>query len=545
MSCSSKYLQKIFLLNLVLIIAAYNCPLFIPQVHPMPKTPMLDGDMPVDDSVDFSSVSTGRETTSTGAVSPPAAEEAPGVELVMRDADLSVCPRPMLVHKGHKHISLGDLHGNVMKLIYTLIEEGFLDISERDYGVLNAIYNKEPQKLYAGDIDYVKTIVHRAKVNNDKSLTLIGDELAERGMNDFWMLLVLKRLHEAQVDMDILLSNHSVEFLNRSSGGTATIIPAHSRSYHNMEVLIANGIISDAEVQEIINQHYLPMVKALRYSISEKGALTIYTHAPVGLETVEALALKLGVDYDEKTPDSVMRTIDNINKNLSELFATGHMATLLLDEGKAPARIMGKKIPMPHAYPFIRLIWNRQLGPELRMKSKDGLFEITDVHGHVGRGSITTEDGTPSPNHQNMDNNFGKEAGVFHAKMGSRVEHFTRRSPDSPVDAIKYQLYTTLAEIKSHTMDASVTAFIIAQELLISGTTDKVGLLAIKAGLEGLLGELRAEGCAKTVEARESVADGVAGCGARFFKKGPVETKEQAGKLLVAAPAGVQCGSVV
>ena len=516
----------------------------------MPKLTIPDGDMQVDERVDFSSVSTGSETPSTGSLTPSSFEDQAVIELVIRDADLSICPKPMLVHKGHKHISLGDLHGNVMKFIYTLIEEGFLDIGEREYGVLNAIYNKEPQMLYVGDLDYFKAILHRAKVNNDKALTLIGDELADRGKNDFWMLLVLKRLHEAQVDIDVLLSNHNVDFLNRRSGGKGIIMDFQTPSYHNMEVLIANGIISDLEVQEIINLHYLPIVKALRYSISEKGELTIYTHAPVGLETVEALALKLGVDYDEKTSYSVMRTIDNINKKISELFATGHMTPMLIEEGLATVLLMGKKIPMPIASPFMRLIWNRHLGPELRMKSKNGAFEITDVHGHVGRGSVKKEDGALSPNHQNTDNNFGKEAAIIHAKMGSRVEHFTRRSPDSPVDAIKYQLYTMMAEIKSLTMEAGIAAFLISQELLISGTTDKVGLLAIKTSLEGLLGELvfsdsRAKGCAKTIEASEPVFVGAAVCGARFFKKARLETPAPAVELSETASAAVQCATVV
>ena len=406
------------------------------------------------------------------------------IQIAERDADLSICPKPLDVDKEHKHISLGDVHGNVMKLIYTLIEEGFLVIEEKEYYSLNYIYETSPDELDRTDINMFKDILDSAKVNKDKSITIIGDELSDRGNNDWFMLLLLKKLHEAQLDIDILISNHSVDFIRRISRIGGSIDPAVTSSYENMKILYANGIISSDEILDVVTNHYILMVKALNYSISLEEELTIYSHAPVGLETVEALARKLNVDYDEKNPASIMRTIDNINKKTNELLVNGELAQLLKQEADSVYSLINGKAPIPPEYPFIRLIWNRGLGKELRMKSKDGSFEIKDVHGHIGRGPIMAEDGLPSPNHQNLDNYFGKGSNAQKAAIGSRIQHFTRRSPENPVNTLKYQLHAILAEIKVFKTDRTMDEFIAEQELLISNAADKERLLKIKVIVE-------------------------------------------------------------
>ena len=66
---------------------------------------------------------------STDVSSPPAAEKDIKTLIAKREADLSICPEPLDVDKEHQH----DLHANAMKLIYTLIEEGFLTLSKKNY----------------------------------------------------------------------------------------------------------------------------------------------------------------------------------------------------------------------------------------------------------------------------------------------------------------------------------------------------------------------------------------------------------------------------
>jgi len=418
----------------------------------------------------------------------PQPKKKSGAEIVERAADLSTCPKPLQVDADHKHISLGDLHGNAMKLIYTLIEEGFLELSDKDYDILNYIYELEPDELDADDLDSFKSILDSAKVNNEKSITLIGDELADRGNNDWFMLLLLKKLHEAHVDVEVIISNHSVEFIRKLSGVSASIDNSVTRSYANMEIFVLKDLIAKEDIYDIFTNHYIPMVKALSYSISNKEELTIYSHAPIGLETIEAISLKLKVDYDETTQASLMRTIDNINKKIKELFISGELVTILKLEGEAAfaAKVINANVPIPIEYPLIRLVWNRELGSELRMKSKDGSFEIKDVHGHIGKTPIMAEDGLPSPSHQNLDNNFGKSSDARRARVGSPINHFTRRSPDTPEYSLKYQLSAILAEIKDAKIDHTMDEVLAEQEILLNNTDNKDRLLEIKVILERL-----------------------------------------------------------
>jgi len=423
---------------------------------------------------------------------PPQPEKKTGAQIFERAADLSICPKPLQVDADHKHISLGDLHGNAMKLIYTLIEEGFLELSEKNYDILNHIYESEPDELDTHDLYIFKSILDSAKVNNDKAITLIGDELADRGNNDWFMLLLLKKLHEAHVNVEVLISNHSVEFIRKLSGISASIDHSVTRSYANMEIFVAKGVIGKKDIYDIFTNHYIPMVKALSYSISNKEEMTIYSHAPIGLETIEAIALKLKVDYDETTKASLMRTIDNINKKIKELFISGEFVTILKLEGDAAfvAKVINANVPIPIEYPLMRLVWNRDLGSELRIKSKDGSFEIKDVHGHIGKMPIMAEDGLPSPSHQNLDNNFGKSSDARIARVGSPINHFTRRSPDTYEYSLKYQLSVILAEIKDAKIDHTLDAVIAEQEILLSNTDDKDRLLEIKVILERLHNDL-------------------------------------------------------
>lgn len=127
------------------------------------------------------------------------------------EADLNICPRA--INHPHSHVSIGDIHGNALKLIYTLIEEGVLHLSPNQYGALRDIYYKSTDKLTSEDLAKFRQIITEARINKKRAITLIGDELADRGQNDYFTLLVLKKLHNENTDINIMLSNHSVEFI--------------------------------------------------------------------------------------------------------------------------------------------------------------------------------------------------------------------------------------------------------------------------------------------------------------------------------------------
>ncbi|MDI9818309.1 MULTISPECIES: Dot/Icm T4SS effector Wip [unclassified Legionella] len=349
--------------------------------------------------------------------------------LKYREADLNHCP--LAIESPCTHISLGDLHGNALKLIYILIEERILQFSSGQYDKLRDIYNTPVEGLSVEKISCFRTIINKAKVDNTKAITLIGDELADRGQNDYFTLFVLKKLYEADVNIEIMLSNHSTEFIKDYERacftGRYNFFEVQGKSLGNMQILIEKGLVEESEIRRIVTKNYIPMVKAIGYTLSTEGNLTLFSHAPVGLETVKALAEKFNIYYQDNNLKSLIHTINAINQGVLHLLQEKKLAKLIESEGFAVP-----DHPIPLTQPLFRLLWNRAVGNELITEPSGG-FKVRFVHGHIGDWSVLLKnDVDPLPTHQNLDNFFGK--GLQFTKTGTMdgllIKHFTRGSSD-------------------------------------------------------------------------------------------------------------------
>ncbi|WP_133127087.1 Dot/Icm T4SS effector Wip [Legionella nagasakiensis] len=353
---------------------------------------------------------------------------------VRTTADLDKCPDVLASAAEHTHVSVGDLHGNALKLIYTLIEEGFLKVTPEQYKDLHDIYYTRTSSLTADDLETFRAIIDSAVINTDRSLTLIGDELADRGNNDYFTLLVLKKLHDANLDVDIMVSNHSAEFIrdyeHRRFTGIHQLFGNQGQSLTNMQRLIARGLVDEGEVRQIVDDCYKPMVKAIGYTVSPEGEITLFSHAPIGLETIEALANKFSIPYHEDSPTALITTINAINERIYTLFTEKTLASLIDQEGHSDP-----KDPVPPTKPLMRLVWNRAIGDELRTEPRGG-FKVSFVHGHIGDGEILQHGTTPLPSHRNLDGWFGKDrelsrTGTLRDAYGLLdVRHFTQHSSE-------------------------------------------------------------------------------------------------------------------
>ena len=350
--------------------------------------------------------------------------------LVYREADLDKYPQ--VKKQESKHISLGDLHGNALKLIHILVEEGVVDLNETQYNSLRDIYDTEVNQLTEERLTTFQTIIEQANINLDKAVTLIGDELADRGNNDYFTLLVLKKLHQSKVNLNILLSNHSAEFIRDYEKvkftGFYKLGRGQGQSLAKMQFLIGKGLIIEGEVREIVEQCYIPKAKAISYTLSPEGDITLFSHAPIGLETVQGLATKFNIPYNDKTPKELIQTIDKINKKVEELFISKQLGVLIDAEGHPDPH---SPIP-PGTQPLQRLVWNRVVGEELITETSTGI-KVNFVHGHIGDGKIL-KFGQPLPSHQNLDTSWAKFPDVYktgpNSLLGKDVKHFTRHSND-------------------------------------------------------------------------------------------------------------------
>lgn len=244
-----------------------------------------------------------------------AAAPAPG-EIV----DLTKLPkaRTGVETNAQTTLTIGDLHGNALKLIYFLVREGVLsNISERDYRKLADVYRTHPNGLTGPDIDDFNRILNSATVTKVGLIRLIGDVLADRGMLDYWTLQVLMRLKTAGVPVENEISNHDVEFIKSYSPSevrSGELVSGQARSLDNLIPFLNRFPGRKAELDTAV-EYYKSTLKLLSYSLSSDGTkITLYSHAPIGLSTIIGLAEVLEVEFKNETAKALGETIDRINQ---------------------------------------------------------------------------------------------------------------------------------------------------------------------------------------------------------------------------------------
>lgn len=157
-------------------------------------------------------------------------------------------------------ITIGDLHGNAMKLLFMLFKHGVAtNLINDDYQELVAIYNTPVEDLNKDKIDKFNLLLDKIQFNNAGKIRLIGDELADRGCNDYFTLRVIQKLNENKVPVEIILSNHSIEFIEAYEKQDDFHAPmlryGHADSMERLQALIDKKVISRNEVLDIANKH--------------------------------------------------------------------------------------------------------------------------------------------------------------------------------------------------------------------------------------------------------------------------------------------------
>jgi len=216
---------------------------------------------------------------------------------------ISEYPQIIDIHDGGE-VTVGDLHGNALKFIHTLIMHEFVQgIDEEEYNEFVEIYQTKTRRLDARSLERFSEIISQMELkspNKNSLLRLLGDDLADRGENDYFTLLIFKRLNEINLNYEIINSNHSFEFMrayereNRNVGAFSrywtTVKPINSMQ--NLIQLIRNKLVDINEVKEIIESAYKPKCKLLSYTFNQDvDQITIYSHAPIDISIIQQVAI--------------------------------------------------------------------------------------------------------------------------------------------------------------------------------------------------------------------------------------------------------------
>ena len=298
-------------------------------------------------------------------------------------------------------ITVGDLHGNAMKLMYILVCHGITDISAEDYTELARIYRISAEVMTQKDLARFVTILNKIDCKAQGVLRLIGYELADRGRNDYFTLKLLEKLDKSNVNVEILFSNHGFEFIDNYENNRSyyeTNIGALARSMRNMQTLLDRGLIQGTEIRTIVETTYKKSLKAVSYTLNQmQDKILIYSHAPINLNTIEAMAKQVGVSYNGDTAIGLAQSIDLINEKFQDYLQQDKVHELCRQITMSPN----------NGNPFVFIIWNRVCDFH-RPKSLKNADQIDFIHGH--------DSSTPSyENIYNLDNDFGKVEGAYSA----------------------------------------------------------------------------------------------------------------------------------
>lgn len=320
-------------------------------------------------------------------------------------SDINVYPANEIAEGKGDQLSLGDMHANALKLLYILKLYGFFKMSKRDYDSFVRVYYKRNEHITREHLDKFNQTLKGIAVEERGKILFIGDLLGDRGSNDYFVLTVLDRLVQGKVVFEIVLSNHDFEFImayETRKDFLPSCMPAgpFTNSLLALNDLVNKNIISREEIDNLINTVYKPRLKLLSYALDPTHyAITLYSHAPIGINDIPALARKLGVDYQDQTPLKLAETIENINAVFTQEYVNKNRVHELMSNA-----FMGKikrHSECDEEKPLEHLMYNRKYKYLSREEVYRG-YKIYYVHGHDSKGKT-------AGNVYNLENNFGKD----------------------------------------------------------------------------------------------------------------------------------------
>lgn len=330
-------------------------------------------------------------------------------EFINESVDIYQLPQVDKKYDGATEITIGDLHANSMNLMFMLVKHGIAtNINENEYNELVKIYKTKVNDLTRKDIDRFNTILSKIKFNKNCLVRLIGDELADRGQNDYFILKILEKLDEHKVPVEILISNHSIEFIEateKQNNFDESMLHQgnHATSMMNLQTLVDKKIVTKEEILDIANESYKPSLRAISYSLSEdQKEITIYSHAGIGLNTIKSIAQKLNLEYKDATASDLVQTIDAINVQFQIHVQNNTINTLYSRENISKAYYNLNYVLSDAPFEFI--MWNRRYDEIDRPIEQYG-YKLMFVHGHDSNDPLMNK------NSYTLDSTLGKTIG--------------------------------------------------------------------------------------------------------------------------------------
>ena len=184
---------------------------------------------------------------------------------MFNSVDIYCPPSPKSSSFKDCELTIGDLHSNAILFLYFLQQHKIISLTDKQYKDLVHHYvsleqaqeKQMPSEQVIFKTQKVAEIIESLPVINKPRLRLIGDEMADRGVNDLFILLILKKLYENEVPYKILLSNHGLCFISLCLGWIKQtkqvnwmMKPEMMTSFNELKHIVQLGLFKQQQINE-------------------------------------------------------------------------------------------------------------------------------------------------------------------------------------------------------------------------------------------------------------------------------------------------------
>lgn len=337
--------------------------------------------------------------------------------------DIRLYPEPD-VEQNMTEVTFGDLHANALLFLHSLVSQGFVEIPRKKYEQFAILYERDDlhpliyhvveirasvlgriSLLYQVIAIFDELVKHITVVDKTRLIRLVGDELADRGVNDYFMIKLIELLHVQGARFEILLSNHGLEFIiacerfeknNKQLKAPEITNVRYGHSLIALQATIASAAIKAEIVLDFYNNIYKKHLKILSYSLDiNKNEIQIFSHAGIGFVEIASLAELLGVPCSMHCVADMAKSIDLINQEFITHVNEDKLHNLYFKE------VMDEKTnqkTLARTRGISDIIWNRKYD---HLQRHSMAFAVKFIHGHDSNNE-------QDPIHLTLNSELGK-----------------------------------------------------------------------------------------------------------------------------------------
>jgi|LauGreDrversion4_2_1035121.scaffolds.fasta_scaffold231389_1 hypothetical protein len=247
---------------------------------------------------------------------------------MFNSVDIYCPPSPKSSSSKECELTIGDLHSNAVLFLYFLQQHQIVSLTDEQYRVLvhhyGALEQAKEKQIPAQQVIFrtqqIIQMIESLSVIHKPRLRLIGDEMADRGVNDLFILLILKKLYDNKVPYKILLSNHGLCFISLYLGWIQNTKQINwmmnsemMKSFNELKYSVELGLFKQEQIKDWIETFYLPCIHLVDYSLCKTSQrLTLYSHAAIGYKDVMDLAVYSEIPFQAETFLELAQTIEDI-----------------------------------------------------------------------------------------------------------------------------------------------------------------------------------------------------------------------------------------